>query len=98
MPSLDIQLSKSEKAMFGEIFSILKKYNGSTRAFGMQLIHTHFDVGYNEILHETHDEEKRILKIKPVFLSDVPQTAKPTAWGFSEMGKPKVIQMCCDGD
>lgn len=94
-----IQLNIHEVEMLKEIHSVMCKYKGNTRDFGVQLIHSHFPITDREILYETHDCKKRTLTITPILLEKV--TSNPpvaTAWSFKEDGTITVSMFCCDND
>ena len=57
---------------FKEVRDVLKKYNALDR-FGLSLIHSHFEVGDDEILLETTDVHNRQQKIEVVKASEIEQ-------------------------
>lgn len=90
-------LSASEQKMFAEISRIFYKYKNETREFGLSLLHSHFNVKRNEILHETNDKSNRTMQIRPIAHTNIPAQAHATLWSVSTItGKPKVLQLCCD--
>jgi hypothetical protein len=90
-------LNEAEQNMFLEISAVMQKYKEKTRSFGISLLHSHFPLLANEILHETNNKEKRVMTIRPVLNKKVSKKAHPTAWSIiPETGQVKVIQLCCD--
>lgn len=89
-------LTQDELMMFKDVAAVFSRYNGRTRNFALQLVHSHFDLNKGEVLHETNDEQKRELVIKPIFYNDLPAGAHPTVWKISINNKIEVIQTCCD--
>ena len=96
MRSSIMDLSTSEQALFDEISTILEKYKGKTREFGVHLVHSHFHLKKNEVLHETHDKIKRTLSVTPKNKKAIPKTSYATSWSFTKTGKPSVEMFCCD--
>lgn len=60
----NLGITETEAKMFNEISAIMDKYSETTRPFGMSLIHSHFELSKNEVLHETNDKNKRVLIVK----------------------------------
>lgn len=90
-----VQLSKTEIKMMNEISQVFAKYKNRTRQFGLQLSHSHFSVGKDEILYETHDKQNRTLITKPVKKNTI-ANALATTWEINEKGEIKVMSLCCD--
>ena len=95
MMKTEFQLSSEERKMMKEVGSIFSKYKGKTRQFGLQLIHSHFQLAEDEILHETHNKRNRVLTTIPVKI-DRTKDALATAWQISANGKIIVSMFCCD--
>jgi len=89
-----LQLSKNERDMMKEISQVFSKYSGKTRQFGLQLIHSHFDIDKDEILYEVHDKQSRTLITRPTKKETIKE-ALATAWEIDEMGKVLVTSLCC---
>jgi hypothetical protein len=92
-----LQLSKKEISMMCEISDIFKKYKSSTRAFGINLIHNHFEIEKDEILYETHNKSNRTLFTLPVKKKNI-QSALATSWQINEDRVISVSSLCCDYD
>jgi len=93
-----LNLNEVELKMFREISNVLQKYDGKTRKFGLQLIHSHFPLKSEEILHETHDKERRKMLIQPILKNLIPSKAFATAWTLNPSGNPSAVMFCCDDD
>jgi hypothetical protein len=89
-----LQLSNSEIDMMNEISQVFSKYSGKTRHFGLQLVHSHFEMDKDEILYETHDKESRTLTTKPIKKS-ASLDALATAWEINKEGEIAVTSLCC---
>ena len=89
-------LSQSEIDLFREVATVMKKYEGKTREFGMCLVHKHFSVNQDEIMHETNDPVTRTLTVKPVKIAEMPAGSHPTQWKVIQGGKAEAVQWCCD--
>jgi hypothetical protein len=76
---------------------IFEKYKWQTRDFAIQLLHQHFLLSKDEILHETNDKASRILLIKPIWKSELPIGPYPTAWSLNQNGKFDPVVCCCEG-
>jgi hypothetical protein len=96
MTQTKYNLSSSEKSMFNEIAVILNNYKGSTRNFGLSLIHSHFLLKKDEALHETNNKKTRTLTVRTIKKNMLPKNAHPTMWTLTKSGKAKVAQFCCD--
>jgi hypothetical protein len=94
--NFETQLTPAEENMMREIFEVMNKYSKATRAFGVNLVHSHFQLKKGEILYETHNKEKRILITNAVIKKTIKKRAAATAWEFSKKGKIKVAMFCCD--
>jgi hypothetical protein len=92
----NLQLSAAEQKMLEEVFAVFEKYTGDARTFGVQLVHTHFPISSDEILYETHDPIKRILKTKAVKITEFKEPPLATAWHKNHTGKIVISQFCCD--
>lgn len=89
-------LSQVEKDMFREVAAVISKYKDQTREFGMCLVHEHFGVANDEIMHETNDPVSRVLIAKPVKIADMPAGSHPTQWKLIQGGKAEATQWCCN--
>ncbi len=89
-------LTDSEQQMFHEVSEILNKYKGTTRNFGFSLIHSHFHLKKDEMLHETNNKIERYMLIRPLKKKEIPPKAHPTLWKISPKGKIEIAQFCCD--
>ncbi len=81
-------IDESDKDCLEEIRRVLAKHDCLDR-FGVSLLHSHFDLGDDEILLETTDMEKREHWVRPVkrsFLEKNNITAQTTVIGFDEKG------------
>ena len=66
-----------------EIRDVLKKH-GKLDRFGVALLHSHFDIGEDEIMLETNDERSRTLVTKPVKQSEDVNSNVGTIWVLTE--------------
>ncbi len=89
-------LSSIECKMFAEIEKILNEYKGTTREFGMCLIHEHFELKSSEVLYETNDKIGRSLRTIPIETSGLPKSSFVSAWNFINH-IPSPFLYCCDG-
>ena len=72
--------NESDKPVFAEIMSVLKKHNALDR-FGVTLLHQHFDISEDEILCESTDTITRTQTIKPIKKSELAeQDYTETSW------------------
>jgi len=88
-------LANDEVQLFEELNKVMEKYPHLNRKFGITLAHSHFEIGENEILHETHSVKDRTLSVRTIDKSEV-KNAHPTQWIFKEDGTIQVAQYCCD--
>ena len=95
---LPLQLTPEEEKMMQEVFHVMKKHQGVTRKFGLNLLHSHFPIASNEILFETHDKNSRALFIVPIRLSEVKKGLIATSWILTKKGKIAVAGLCCDSE
>jgi hypothetical protein len=91
-----LQLSKVELKMINEVFEVFSKYKTDTRKFAVQLDHTHFNIGSDEILLETNNTLERTLKVRTVKLKQIGLAQLATAWHRNEHGDIEVCMFCCD--
>jgi hypothetical protein len=89
-----LQLSKSEIDMMKEVCRVFSKYSGKTRQFGLQLVHSHFEMDNDEILYETHNKKSRTLTTRPIKKS-ASVNALATAWEINKEGEIAVTSLCC---
>lgn len=66
-----------------EIRDILKRH-GKLDRFGVALLHSHFDIGEDEIMLETNDEKSRTLITRPVKQSEDVNSNVGTIWVLTE--------------
>lgn len=77
-----------DTACLNDVRDVLVKH-GCLERFGVSLLHSHFDLGDDEILLETTDVEKREHWVRPVkktFLEENGITAQTTVMGFDSKG------------
>jgi hypothetical protein len=92
-----LQLSTIEAKMFNEVFDIFSKYSGQTRAFGIQLDHSHFPLKKGEVLYETHNKINRVLTIRPRSAQKISKKTLATAWNKGYNKQIQITAFCCDG-
>lgn len=73
-------LSQIELEMFQEIGQVMKKYkNKMNRKFGLCLIHQHFEIKNDEILHEENNPIERTHTTTVVKKGEM-KHSRPTQW------------------
>ena len=88
-------ISSQDEACMAELRDVLKRHDRMDR-FGLCLLHSHFDIGDDEILLETCDDETRTLTIRPVKKSELDHDDLIfTNWSFDQPGE---IQACSKKD
>ncbi len=83
---------EADAALFAELKAVLERH-GATARFGVTLLHTHFEIGADEVLVETCDAATRTLVTKP-YPREL-ALARPTIdtnWRFDVAGE--VAQEC----
>ena len=81
-------ISDSDENCLAEIQKVLKKHGALSR-FGINLMHTHFEIADDEIMMETTDMESREHVVRPVkkeWLKEQGIEAATTVIGFDERG------------
>ena len=91
-----LNLNRTEIKMLKEVSLILKKYN-KDKKFGIQLLHSHFNIDADEILHETNNKVKRQLLTKAIKKNKLPKGSYATSWSLDVKGMPCPLLFCCDG-
>ena len=88
--------AQKDAKLFKALHEVLREYDAVDR-FGLTLLHDHFEVGANEWMVETHDEQNRTLTIKP-YRNEELQEAKvdlqETNWRFDKAGEVVAMQLC----
>jgi hypothetical protein len=74
-------LSSKDQAVIDQVRQVLEE-NGALDRFGLTLLHSHFDLGPDEVLVETVDAESRTLTIRPRDKAELMQKSDPiqTSW------------------
>ena len=81
---------------FNAVHELMKNtYPEMTERFGIWRIHQHFELGKDEVFHETSDSEKQESTLRIIKKSNLPQEAYPTTWKLTTQG-PVVAEWCCD--
>ncbi|AQQ55630.1 hypothetical protein [Planococcus lenghuensis] len=96
MGALAIGITEEEQVLFNEVKKVMDKYPDLDRKFGVHWIHSHFEVAEGEVLHETHDEEKRVLTTNVIPAENLPKDSFATQWVYDENGNIQVGVYCCD--
>lgn len=92
-----IQGNGKDKAMMGELYQVLRKYDAVDRV-GVNLLHDHFSLVDSEVLIETHNAKTRTLTIKPYRNIELKEgeSLKETNWRFGDNGEIIAMQLCID--
>lgn len=91
--SVERELDDADKACLREVAQVLKRYGREWR-FGVNLLHSHFDIGEDEILIETSDPNDKSLWIRPIAKSELSgQEVVATAWCLAT-GEPQMGCLC----
>jgi len=86
-------LDISDEKCLREVAAILRKHGKEWR-FGVNLLHSHFDITDDEVLLETNDPMDQSLWIRPVPKSEVAdQEIVATAWCLAS-GEPQMGCVC----
>lgn len=72
-------LNNSDVPALREIREVLQRH-GLTERFGVALLHSHFELGDNEVMVETADPVGRTLTLQPVHEKDVGGSVVGTIW------------------
>lgn len=89
-------LSERDTQFFGEVYELMKnKYPEMEEKFGIWRVHQHFELGADEVFHETSNEETKESVLKIVKKNDLPKNAFVSSWKLSQ-GRPTPQQWCCD--
>ncbi|HJT42430.1 MAG TPA: hypothetical protein VJ750_02915 [Rhizomicrobium sp.] len=76
-----------------EVAAVLKRHGREWR-FGVNLLHSHFEIGKDEVLIETSDPSDKSLWIRPVPKSEVEgEDVIATAWCLGD-GEPRMGCLC----
>ncbi len=85
-------ISDEDSLCLEEIRQVLKKHNALSR-FGINLLHTHFNLDDDEIMMETTDVKNREYLVRPVkksWLKENGIEASTTVIGFDENGYEQI--------
>ncbi|HST69504.1 MAG TPA: hypothetical protein VLI94_07590 [Solirubrobacterales bacterium] len=74
-------LSSKDQDVIDQVRRVLEE-NGALDRFGLTLLHSHFDLGPDEVLVETVDADSRTLTIRPLDRSELMRKSDPiqTSW------------------
>lgn len=87
-------LSEDDQRVLQDVREVLKRH-GALERFGVTLLHSHFDLGPDELLVETVDHDNRTLTVRPRSSEDVAGELVPTSWRLdAEDGEPRVLTYC----
>lgn len=88
-------LNDTDRECFEELRHVLKRH-GKLDRFGVNLLHSHFPVGDDEVLVETFDPENRVLVSRPEPVDQAPDgfVAIETSWQFTADGETMSTFIC----
>lgn len=81
MADIDPRLDASDTACLAALREVLLAH-GKLQRFGINLVHRHFPLDYDECLIETIDVQRRVLTVQPVRRAALP-AAVPTQWNLA---------------
>lgn len=88
-------VSADDDALFADLREVLLRHNAIDR-FGVSLLHSHFEVGDDEQLVESVDEQNRVLTVRPERLNeDAAEGAVATSWRFVADDPRPVARLIC---
>jgi hypothetical protein len=98
LPNIDNvePMGDQDLAVMNEVRDVLAKH-GALERFGLTLLHTHFDIGEDEILVEKVDAEARTLTISPMPAREAAAAGDPfeTSWRLDAPdGQPRCVLYC----
>lgn len=91
--------SKTELELFEEIAKIISRYPELKGKYAIGLVHAHYPVSADEVLHETSDKANRVSTLSPIKKIDLPKKAFPSQWTVEldkQILKVTPITWCCD--
>lgn len=88
-------LGPQDEAVIDQVRKVLEE-NDALDRFGITLLHSHFDLGDDEVLVETVDAEARTLTIRPERKAKLDEEADPvvTSWRLVAGGGLEDILHC----
>lgn len=95
LPDIDnvAPLGDSDQQCLSEIAAVLRRHGLESR-FGVALLHTHFEVGADEVLVESVDVAQRTLTTTPRPRSDS-RSAIETLWRFDSPTAARQCETLC---
>lgn len=91
--AVEHDLSVEDELCLREVAEVLKKHRKEWR-FGVNLLHSHFDLSEDEVLLETNDPRDQSLWIRPVPRASVAnEEIVTTAWCLAT-GEPQMGCVC----
>lgn len=76
-------VNESDAPCLAEIREVLARH-GQLHRFGIALLHSHFELGPDEVLLESSDEEERTLTLKPARVEEARLNSVGTVWMLRE--------------
>jgi hypothetical protein len=90
---VDRGLDASDRECLREVAQVLRAHGKEWR-FGVNLLHSHFDLGEDEVLLETNDVRDNSLWIRPIPKAEVAnEDIVETAWCLAD-GQPRMGCVC----
>lgn len=96
LPGVDgvVPLNDADNAVVSEIRDVLAKH-GALDRFGLALLHSHFEVSDDEVLVESVDLEARSLVVRPMPLSEVVGSLRPTVFRLTQDAEAVITAQYC---
>jgi hypothetical protein len=88
-----VPISEEDKTCLQAVEEVLRKHGALSR-FGIALLHTHFQLGEDEILLEECDTDNRTLICKPVKISELNEKTIQTIWAFDKSMEKACTKFC----
>lgn len=80
----EMSILETDAQCFREIRDVLKKYDALDR-FGLTLIHSHFEIGEDELMMELTDAANRTHTVKPIPMTEIDEKELTiTHWKFTD--------------
>ncbi len=76
-------LNDSDSECLADVREVLARH-GRLQRFGVALLHSHFELGSDEVLLESSDENARTLTLKPAKVEEASRNSVGTVWMLRE--------------
>lgn len=89
-------LNQRDHEFFAAISALIQNsFPEMAEKFGIWKVHQHFEIGEDEIFHETSNTSNRESTLRIIKKNELPEGAFPSTWKF-ENNKLVAATWCCD--